>query len=99
MEHNNTCVDNKERVEKWLNSLDDTERKMLINNYSRQAKDTYYIFDIDDYVDVLNKLLYLKNSTGALINCYVNEDPVVDHPGYRLNEFLNKEMVKQTMQR
>ena len=93
MEFNNVCHEIKSKVETWLKGLDDTERKMIINNYSEKAKDIYYIFNINDYVDVLNKILSIKNSVDALINCYVNGDPVVDHPGYRLDEFLNNEMV------
>jgi hypothetical protein len=28
----------------------------------------------------------------ALVDAYKNGDPVVDHPGFKLNEFLNNEL-------
>jgi len=30
----------------------------------------------------------------VLLEAYVNKNPVIDHPGCRLNEFLNNEMAK-----
>jgi hypothetical protein len=93
MNQNMVCEDIRGKVEIWLSGLSAAERIALINKYSEKAKDIYYIYDIDDYVDVLNKLLSLKSSTEALINCYVHGDPVVNRPGYKLNEFLNDAMV------
>jgi hypothetical protein len=45
-----------------------------------------------DNINVINKILLLKHSKNALIESYAKGDPVVDHAGCRLNEFLNSEM-------
>ena len=78
-------------VEK-LNALDDKERMILLNKYTRQTEDIYCTFSEKDNMDIINKILLLKHSKNALIESYAKGDPVVDHPGCRLNEFLNSEM-------
>lgn len=97
MKQHNVCENLKGKVEMWLRGLSDAERMALVKKYSEKAKAIYYIYDIDDYVDVLNKLLSLKSSTEALVNCYVNDDPVVNRPGYKLDEFLKNAMVSLAM--
>ena len=82
----------KATVVERLNALDDEERMLLLNKYTRQTEDIYCTFSEKDNMDIINKILLLKHSKDALVEYYTNGDPVVDHPGCRLNEFLNSEM-------
>ena len=75
-----------------LNALDDKERMILLNKYTRKTEDIFCTFSAKDNIDIINKILVLKHNKDALVESYTNEDPVVDHPGCRLNEFLNSEM-------
>jgi hypothetical protein len=84
--------DTKARMIERLNALDDKERMILLNKYTRQTEDIYCTFSAKDNMDIINKILLLKHSKNALIESYAKGDPVVDHPGCRLNEFLNSEM-------
>jgi MinD superfamily P-loop ATPase len=77
-----------------LTSLDDKERMILLNKYTRQTEDIYCTFSAKDNINIINKILLLKHSKDALVEFYTNGDPVVDYPGCRLNEFLNSEYVK-----
>jgi len=75
-----------------LNALDDKERMILLNKYTRQTEDIYCTFSAKDNINIINKILVLKHSKDALIESYAKGDPIVDYPGCRLNEFLNSEM-------
>ena len=78
-------------VEK-LNIMGDEERMILLNKYTRQTEDIYCTFSAEDNIDVIEKILLFKFSKDALVDSFMNGDPVVDYPGCRLNEFLNNEM-------
>ena len=82
----------KETVVEKLNALEDKERMILLNKYTRRTEDIYCTFSEKDNINIINKILLLKHSKDALVESYKNEDPVVDYPGCRLNEFLNNEM-------
>jgi hypothetical protein len=84
--------DRKVRMIERLNALGDEERMILLNKYTRQTEDIYCTFSAKGNMDIINKILLLKHSKDALIESYAKGDPVVDHPGCRLNEFLNSEM-------
>ena len=75
-----------------LNALDDKERMILLNKYTRKTEDIFCTFSAKDNIDIINKILVLKHNKDALVESYAKGDPVVDHPGCRLNEFLNSEM-------
>ena len=83
----------------WLNALDDTERMLLINKYSQHTENVYYTFQAKEKIDIITKILLFKFNKDALVDSYVNGDPVVDHPGCRLNEFLSNEILNQIIQR
>ena len=72
--------------------MNDTERMILLNKYSRQTENVYCTFSAKKNIDIINKILFFKHDKDALIESYAKGDPVVDHPGCRLNEFLNSEM-------
>jgi len=84
--------DREVRMIERLNALGDEERMILLNKYTRQTEDIYCTFSAKDNMDIINKILLLKHSKNALIESYGKGVPVVDHPGCRLNEFLNSEM-------
>ena len=82
----------KEAVVEKLNIMGDEERMILLNKYTRQTEDIYCTFSEEDNIDVIKKILLFKFSKDALVDSFMNGDPVVDYPGCRLNEFLNNEM-------
>jgi hypothetical protein len=77
-----------------LKELGDTERIMLLNKYSRLTENIYCTFRAKENIDIIIKIFLFKFDNDALVEAYVNGDPVVDHPGCTLNEFLNNEMAK-----
>jgi len=77
-----------------LKALGDTERIMLLNKYSRLTENVYCTFRAKENIDIITKIFLFKFDNDALVEAYVNKDPVIDHPGCRLNEFLNNEMAK-----
>lgn len=81
------------RVLRRLNSMDDTERAMLIDKYSRMTRDVYHKFNAQDYIDISIDIFLLRSSKDELVDSYVNGNPVIDQPGCRLNDFLNKEII------
>ena len=81
------------RVLKKLNSMDDTERTMLIDKYSRITRDVYHKFSAQDYIDFSIDIFLIRTSKDELVDSYVNGNPVIDQPGCRLNDFLDKEII------
>ena len=82
----------KETVVEKLNIMGDEERMILLNKYTRQTEDIYCTFSAEDNIDVIEKILLFKFSKDALVDAFINGDPIVDYPGCRLNEFLDNEM-------
>jgi hypothetical protein len=85
---------NRSTVLEKLKSLDDTDRMLLLNKYSRQTENTYCKFNAAQNIDIIIKIFMLKFNKDALIDAYVKEDPIVDEPGSRLNDFLDNEFLK-----
>jgi hypothetical protein len=92
MECNKKCDAQKASVVEKLSALNDTERMMLLNKYSRLTENVYCTFRAEENIDVITKIFLFKFDNDALIEAYVNGDPVIDYPGCRLNEFLNDEI-------
>ena len=63
-----------------------------MNKYARQTEDIYCTFSAEKNIDIINKIFILKFDNDALVDAYKNGDPVVDHPGFRLYEFLINEL-------
>jgi hypothetical protein len=84
----------KSRVIKRLKSMDDTDRMLLLNKYSRQTENTYCNFSGAKNIDIIIKIFMFKFNKDALIDAYVNGDPIVDESGSRLNDFLDNEFLK-----
>ena len=70
----------------------DTERMMLLNTYSQLTENICCTFRVEVKIDIITKIFLFKFDNDAMVEAYVNSDPVVDHPGCSLNEFLNIEM-------
>lgn len=85
---------NKSIVLKRLKSLDDTDRMLLLNKYSRQTENIYCMFRADQKIDIITKIFTLKFNNDALVDAYVKGDPIVNEPGSRLNDFLDNEFLK-----
>lgn len=85
---------NKSIVLKRLKSLDDTDRMLLLNKYTRQTENIYCTLGVERNIDIIIKIFMLKFNKDALIDAYVKGDPVVDKPGSRLNDFLDNEFQK-----
>lgn len=85
---------NKSIVLKRLKSLDDTDRMLLLNKYSRQTENIYCMFRADQKIDITTKIFTLKFNNDALVDAYVKGDPIVNEPGSRLNDFLDNEFLK-----
>jgi MinD-like ATPase involved in chromosome partitioning or flagellar assembly len=94
VEFTKICDAKKASVVEKLNALNDTERIMIINKYSRLTENIYCTFRAKENINIIIKIFLFKFDIDALVEAYVNGDPVVDHPGCTLNEFLNNEMAK-----
>ena len=92
MECTKICDAKKASVVEKLIALNDTERMMLLNKYSRLTENVYCTFRAEKNIDVITKIFLFKFDNDALVEAYVNGDPVVDVPGCRLNEFLDNEI-------
>ncbi len=86
------CTSRKEIVVEKLKALTDTARLTLLNKYVRQTENIYCTFSVEKNIDIITKIFKLKFDNDALVDAYMKNDPVVDHPGCRFNEFLNDEM-------
>lgn len=84
--------DKKEIVLEKLKALTDTERMTLLNKYMRQTENVYCLFSTEKNLNIITKIFMLKFDNDALVEAYMKEDPVVDHPGCWFYEFLNNEM-------
>lgn len=94
MEFTKICDAKKASVVEKLSALNDTDRIILLNKYSRLTENIYCTFGAKENIDIIIKIFLFKFDNDALVEAYVNGDPVVDHPGCTLNEFLNNEMAK-----
>jgi hypothetical protein len=72
---------------------------VLLDKYSQQIKDFRHSLSSQDYIDISIDIFLMKTNKEALVDSYVNGDPIVDHPGCRFNEFLDKELVNRILQR
>jgi len=85
---------NRSTVLEKLKSLDDTDRMLLLNKYTRQTENAYCKFNAAQNIDIIIKIFMLKFNKDALIDAYMKGDPIVDEPGSRLNDFLDNEFLK-----
>ena len=92
MECTKICDAKKASVVEKISALNDTERMMLLNKYSRLTENVYCTFRAEKNIDVITKIFLFKFDNDALVEAYVNGDPVVDVPGCKLNEFLDNEI-------
>jgi hypothetical protein len=74
-----------------LKILNSTDRMLLIKKYSRQTENIYYTFSAEMNIDIITKIFQLKFDNDALVDAYVNGDPIVDQLGCRLGDFLDNE--------
>jgi hypothetical protein len=94
VEFTKICDAKKASVVEKLSALNDTDRIILLNKYSRLTENIYCTFGAKENIDIITNIFLFKFDIDALVEAYVNGDPVVDHPGCTLNEFLNNEMAK-----
>ncbi len=80
-------------VLKKLKVVEDNERIALLDKYCKQIGDVFQNLSAQEYIDISIDILLLKTSKEDLIDSYVKADPVIDQPGCKLHEFLNKELV------
>ena len=62
---------NRSTVLEKLKSLDDTDRMLLLNKYSRQTENTYCKFNAAQNIDIIIKIFMLKFNKDALIDAYM----------------------------
>jgi hypothetical protein len=89
----------KKTVINKLKALGDTDRMLLLNKYVIQTENVYCAFSAKENIDIITKIFLFKFNREALIDAYVTGDHVVDHPGCRLSEFLDNELVKLRVRR
>jgi hypothetical protein len=90
----NSISDGKKNiVMEMLKGLNNIERIMLLDRYARQTENIYCTFSAEKNIDIIIKIFQLKFNNVALVDAYVNGDPIVDHPGCRLSDFLDNELV------
>jgi hypothetical protein len=85
--------DKKATVLEKLKLLSSTARMQLLNKYSRQTENIYCTFRADQKIDIVTKIFTLKFNNDALVDAYVNGDPIVDQLGCRLSDFLDNEFL------
>jgi len=93
MEFNSMSDDKKATVLEKLKLLNSTDRMLLLNKYSRQTENIYCMFRADQKIDIITKIFTLKFNNDALVDAYVNGDPIVDQLGCRLSDFLDNEFL------
>jgi len=94
MELNTKSEANKSIVLERLKSLDDTDRMLLLNKYTRQTENVYCTLGVERNIEIITKIFMFKFNKHALIDAYVKGDPIVDEPGSRLNDFLDNEFLR-----
>ena len=94
MELNTKSEANKSIVLERLKSLDDTDRMLLLNKYTRQTENVYCTLGVERNIEIITKIFMFKFNKHALIDAYVKEDPIVDEPCSRLNDFLDNEFLR-----
>ena len=92
-EFNSMPDDKKATVLEKLKLLSSTARMQLLNKYSRQTENIYCTFRADQKIDIITKIFTLKFNNDALVDAYVNGDPIVDQLGCRLSDFLDNEFL------
>ena len=91
----NSISDGKKNiVMERLKGLNNIERIMLLDRYARQTENIYCTFRAEQKIDIVTKIFTLKFNNDALVNAYVNGDPIVDQLGCRLSDFLDNEFLK-----
>jgi len=93
MELNSRFDGKKNIVMERLKGLKNIERIMLLDRYARQTENIYCTFSAEKNIDIIIKIFQLKFNNDALVDAYVNGDPIVDNPGCRLSDFLDNELV------
>ncbi len=93
IELNSMANDKKATVLEKLKLLNSTDRMLLLNKYSRQTENIYCTFRAETNIDIITKIFTLKFNNDALVDTYVNGDPIVDVPGARLSDFLDNEFL------
>ena len=93
-EFNSMSDDKKATVLENLKLLNSTDRMLLLNEYSRQTENIYCMFRAEQKIDIITKIFTLKFNNDALVDAYVNGDPIVDQLGCRLSDFLDNEFLK-----
>ena len=93
MEFNSIFDGKKNIVMERLKGLKNIERIMLLDRYARQTENIYCTFSAEKNIDIIIKIFQLKFNNDALVDAYVNGDPIVDNPGCRLSDFLDNELV------
>jgi len=94
MELNTKSEANKSIVLERLKSLDDTDRMLLLNKYTRQTENVYCTLGVERNIEIITKIFMFKFNKHALIDAYVKGDPIVDQLGCRLCDFLDNEFLK-----
>ena len=94
MELNTKSEANKSIVLERLKSLDDTDRMLLLNKYTRQTENIYCTLGVERNIEIITKIFMFKFNKHALIDAYVKGDPIVDQLGCRLCDFLDNEFLK-----
>jgi hypothetical protein len=93
MEFNSIADDKKNIVMERLKGLNNIERIMLLDRYAQRTENIYCIFRTDQKIDIITRIFTLKFNNDALVDTYVNGDPIVDVPGCRLSDFLDNEFL------
>ena len=91
MEFNSMSDDKKATILEKIKTLNSTDRMLLLNKYSRQTENIYCNFSAEKNIDIITKIFQLKFDNDALVDAYVNRDPIVDVPGCKLSDFLDNE--------
>jgi hypothetical protein len=88
---------NKAKVVKWINEMDATEIEKLVDKYSQKKSNIDPEISSQEYIDTSIDIFLLRSSKDDLVSSYLTEDPVINHTGCNLSDFLNNEMTNQVL--
>jgi hypothetical protein len=80
------------KIYKELNEISSFDRIRLIDRYSKITEPVFSKLTEENVLEIVSKLLKLKYTRWSLIDTFISGDPVVDIQGYRLEDFLYREL-------
>ena len=96
MDFANIIQPRKEMIAEKLKELSSTDRILLLNKFTKLAKPDHSGLEEIQAIEIIQNTLLFKFNKEALIKSFLADDTAVDSPGYRLNDFLVRELTNRS---